>query len=66
MINDVLPVKTEYLSSRQIRIEMTDNNDRALAYIFEYSTVNTTPDDWVFAVRFSNFSNTMTSNLVAN
>lgn len=50
MINDVLPVKTEYLNSRRIRIQMNDSNINTFVYIFEYSTVSTEPDNWIFAV----------------
>ncbi|EFO21162.1 hypothetical protein LOAG_07327 [Loa loa] len=49
MTNDVLPVKTEYLDSRKIRIQMNDNNVNAFVYIFEYSTVSTASDNWIFA-----------------
>uniref|UniRef100_A0AAF5PVB2 Fibronectin type-III domain-containing protein n=2 Tax=Wuchereria bancrofti TaxID=6293 RepID=A0AAF5PVB2_WUCBA len=49
MTNDVVPVKTEYLNSRNIRIEMNDNRINAFVYIFEYSTVSTAPDNWIFA-----------------
>uniref|UniRef100_A0A0R3S1K0 Fibronectin type-III domain-containing protein n=1 Tax=Elaeophora elaphi TaxID=1147741 RepID=A0A0R3S1K0_9BILA len=49
MTNDVLPVKTEYLNSRRIRIQMIDNSANAFVYIFEYSTVSTAPDSWIFA-----------------
>ncbi|KAL3984856.1 hypothetical protein ACH3XW_36220 [Acanthocheilonema viteae] len=49
MTNDVIPVKTEYLNSRRIRIQMNDNNINAFSYIFEYSTVSTAPDNWIFA-----------------
>ncbi|CAG9531191.1 unnamed protein product [Cercopithifilaria johnstoni] len=49
MTNDILPVKTEYLNTRRIRIQMNDNNINAFVYIFEYSTVTTEPDKWIFA-----------------
>ncbi|VDP12168.1 unnamed protein product [Onchocerca flexuosa] len=47
--NDIIPVKTEYLDSRRIRIQMNENNVNAVVYIFEYSTVTTAPDNWIFA-----------------
>lgn len=53
MTNDVLPVTTEYLDSRRIQIQMNDNNVNAFVYIFEYSTVSTAPDNWIFAVSFN-------------
>ncbi|VDM91806.1 unnamed protein product [Litomosoides sigmodontis] len=49
MINDIVPVKTEYLESRRIRIQLNDNSINAFVYIFEYSTVTTAPDNWIFA-----------------
>ncbi|KAM3717552.1 Interphotoreceptor matrix proteoglycan [Dirofilaria immitis] len=49
MRNDVIPVKTKYLDSRKIQIQMNEGNVNAILYIFEYSTVTTAPDNWIFA-----------------
>ncbi|VDM99004.1 unnamed protein product [Thelazia callipaeda] len=49
--NNVLPVQTKYLDSRRIQIQMNTEQESfdTVAYIFEYSTVSTAPDDWIFA-----------------
>ncbi|VDM41676.1 unnamed protein product [Toxocara canis] len=47
-IDDVFPVKTEYLDAHTIHILMSPN-PKAFIYIFEFSTVSTSPEDWMFA-----------------
>uniref|UniRef100_A0A0M3INA8 Fibronectin type-III domain-containing protein n=1 Tax=Ascaris lumbricoides TaxID=6252 RepID=A0A0M3INA8_ASCLU len=46
--DDVLTVRTEYLDAHTIHIVMS-RNPQAFIYIFEFSTVSTSPDDWMFA-----------------
>uniref|UniRef100_A0A915C348 Fibronectin type-III domain-containing protein n=2 Tax=Parascaris univalens TaxID=6257 RepID=A0A915C348_PARUN len=47
-IDDVLTVRTEYLDAHTIHIVMS-RSPQAFIYIFEFSTVSTSPDDWMFA-----------------